>query len=221
MKSDRRRKMKKTVFLVSLLLLAAIMTACSKEEPGQPTSNTAPKPATANANQPAGTATQPAGKDDETPAGVKAAFADAQTISKQHKDLTAGQIASIEKGSGAKLGDTDFHSFVAYGMQNGKRAQLGAATVVDVTGAGEPMQLIVVYTNDIEIKKVTPVKGSGDVATPAFLDQFVGKDHDQKFHVGEDIKYSGSNKAAAEAVTHALKRDILAMQTLYGKAHSH
>ena len=83
------------------------------------------------------------------------------------------------------------------------------------------MQLVVVYTNDIEIKKVTPVKGSGDVATPAFLDQFVGKDHDQPFHVDKDIKYTGSSKAAAEAVAHALKRDILAMQTLYGKAHSH
>ena len=214
--------MKKTVFLVSLVLLAVIVTACSKQESGQTaTSNTAPRPATANSNQPAGTAPQPASKEDETPAAVKAAFPDAQTISKQHKDLTAGQIASIEKESGSKLGDTDFHSYVAYGMQNGKRAQLGAATVVDVTGAGEPMQLVVVYTNDIEIKKVTPVKGSGDVATPAFLDQFVGKDHDQKFHVGEDIKYSGSNKAAADAVTHALKRDILAMQTLYGKAHSH
>jgi hypothetical protein len=219
-KSDRRRKMKKTVFLVSLVLLAVIITACSKQE--QPTnSNSATKPATANANQPAGTATQPAGKDDETPAAVKAAFPDAQTITKQHKDLTAGQIASIEKESGTKLGDTDFHNFVAYGMQNGKRAQLGAATVVDVTGAGEPMQLVVVYTNDIEIKKVTPVKGSGDVSTAAFLDQFVGKDHDLPFQVGKDIKYTGSNKAAAEAVTHALKRDILAMQTLYGKAHSH
>ena len=209
--------MKTAIFLVGLLLLAGLATACSKQEPTpSATSNTASKPATANANQPTTT-----GKEEDTPAAVKAAFPDAQTISKQHEDLSASQIASIEKGSGAKLGDTDFHSFVAYGTKDGKRAQLGAATLVDVTGASEPMQLVVVYTNDIEIKKVTPVKGSGDVASPMFLDQFVGKDHDQPFHVDKDIKYSGNNKAAAEAVAHALKRDILAMQTLYGKAHTH
>lgn len=213
--------MTKPILLTGLMLLAGLAAACSKQESTQPSSNTASKPATANANQPAAAGEKAGGKEDETPAAVKAAFPDAQTISKQHKDLTKSQIASIEKESGTKLGDTDFHSFVAYGMQSGKRAQLGAATVVDVEGSGGPMELVVIYTNDITIKKVTPVKGSGDVAAPAFLDQFVGKDHDQKFHVGEDIKYSGSNKAAAEAVTHALKRDILAMQTLYGKAHGH
>ncbi len=216
----------KRFMLVGLLMFAALGAACSN--PGTDkvaNSNSAPRTDTAKNTNAVGNANHADEKaeaaGDEAPAAVKAAFPDAQSIAKQHKDLTAGQIAAIEKESGAKLGDTDFHNYVAYGTKDGKRAQLGAATVVDVQGAGEPVQLVVVYTNDIAIKNVSPVKGSGDFVSPAFLGQFTGKDHDEKFHVGEDLKYGGSNKAAAEAVAHALKRDILAMQTLYGKAHGH
>lgn len=39
--------------------------------------------------------------------------------------------------------------------------------------------------------------------------------------LNKDIRYQGSNQKAAEAVTKAIKRDILSMQMLYGKAHSH
>lgn len=160
------------------------------------------------------------GDHEGVPATIKAAFPNAE-IKKQHKDLTPSQISSIEKGSGSKLNDTDVHTFVAYGTESGKHTQLGAATVADVSGAGEPIQLAIIYTNDITIKKIAPIKGSSDVTYSTFLDQFAGKDHDQPFHVGQDIEYSGKNKNAAEAVAHALKRDILTMQMLYGNAHSH
>lgn len=217
---------RKRFVLVGLMMFAALSAACSN--PGTEkvaNSNTAPRAEAAKNSNAVDNANSNDGKaeaaGDEAPAAVKAAFPDAQSITKQHKDLTASQIASIEKESGAKLGDTDFHNYVAYGTKDGKRAQLGAATVVDVQGAGEPVQLAVVYTNDIAIKSIAPIKGSGDFLSPTFLGQFAGKDHDEKFHVGEDLKYSGSNKVAAEAVAHALKRDILAMQTLYGKAHGH
>ncbi|GEM_PF-935498 len=212
----------KSYFFIGVLLLTAIAAACSKPETASPpASNTAAKPEAAKAPAADGHEEKPEAKGEDIPPEVKAAFPEAQTISKQHKDLTAGQIASIEKGSGSKLDDTDFHNYVAYGMEGGKRTQLGAATIVDIEGAGAPMQLLVVYSNDIVIKKISVIKGSGDAASPAFLNQFAGKDHDQKFHVGADLKYSGSNKESAEAVAHALKRDILAMQALYGKAHTH
>lgn len=212
----------KLFVLVGLLMFAALGAACSNSGTEKiANSNTAPKADMAkksNANH-SEEKTEAAG--DETPAAIKAAFPDAQSISELHKDLTPKQITTIEKESGVKLGDTDFHNYVAFGMKDGKRAQLGAATVAEVQGAGEPVQLVVVYTNDIAIRSITPIKGSGDFLSAAFLGQFAGKDHDEKFHVGEDLKYSGSNKTAAEAVAHALKRDILAMQTLYGKAHGH
>ncbi|MBI3652706.1 MAG: hypothetical protein HY231_16915 [Acidobacteria bacterium] len=216
----------KRFVLVGVLMVAAFGAACSSQGTDKmANANTAPKTDKAKNTNTGSPAThsdeKSAAAGEETPPAVKAAFPDAQSITELHKDLTAGQIATIEKESGAKLGDTDFHNYVAYGTKDGKRAQLGAATVVEVQGADEPVQLVVVYSNDIAIKSVAAVKGSGDVVAPGFLAQFIGKDHDEKFHVGEDLKYSGSHKAAAEAVAHALKRDILAMQTLYGKAHGH
>ncbi|MEW6732875.1 MAG: hypothetical protein AB1489_16235 [Acidobacteriota bacterium] len=218
----------KILAFIGILLLAGFVVACSKSTPEHPKSepsNTAQQPE--SVKEP--TATVPAvshepnhdSNKDEIPSAVKAAFPEAQTISTQHKDLTPEQISSIEKNSGAKFTSNDFHSYIAYGSQGGKRTQLGAATLVDIEGTGEPIQLVVVYSNDIVIKKVVPVKGNGDVTSPTFLNQFIGKDHDQAFQVGKDIKFSSKNQNAAQAVAHAVKRDILAMQAIYGKPHSH
>lgn len=154
----------------------------------------------------------------EVPTEVKAAFPEARTVTAQHKELSSGQITSIEKESGAKLRGEDFQSFVAH---DSSRKQLGLATLTDVERSGGKVRLLVVYTNDLKIKKVTPVEGSGDLVSVAFLGQFIGKDHDEAFHVGKDIEYNGKNRVGAEAIAHALKRDLLAMQTLYGQSHGH
>lgn len=187
----------KVLAFASLLAFGAAGTGC-----GERPSNTTTKSVDAN----------------EVPTEAKAAFPEAQTVTAQHKELTSEQIASIEKKSGAKLSGEDFHSFVAH---DSSRKQLGLATLTDVEGSGSTVRLLVVYTNDLKVKKVTPVEGSGDVVSLAFLGQFAGKDHDQPFHVGEDVEYGGKNRVAAEAVAHALKRDVLAMQALYGKTHGH
>lgn len=212
----------KVLALAGLFAFAAAGAACSGQRSEQPPG--------ANANQasvrPSNAATKPetanegAGKGhkDEMPAAVKAAFPGALSIHAEHKDLTAKQTASIEKDSGAKLGGKEFHSFVAH---DASEKQIGVATLTDVQGAGGPLRLLVLYTDEMKIKRVTPVEGGGDVVSPAFLDQFVGHGHDDAFHVGMDIKYDGGNRAAAEAVAHAVKRDVLAMQTLYGKSHGH
>ena len=207
------------IMVTVVLMLSATSAACSKPAPEQP-SNAAARTDNKN-SQPAGNLNKnPAGEasSDEVPAEVKAAFPDAASVSLQHKDLTAKQIASVEKESGAKIAEKDFHSFVAH---DSSHKQIGAATLTNVEVAGGPVRLVVVYTNDGKIKKITPVTGGGDVVSPAFLDQFVGKDHHGKFHVGDDIKYDGANHAAAEAVAHAVKRDVLAMHALYGKEHGH
>jgi hypothetical protein len=221
----------KTIALIGVLIIAVFVAACSQPESNKP-ANTGEPAKTETKTEPAkdSTATAPpaghdtghaSGSKEETPAAVKAAFPEAKSITMQHKDLTANHVSTLEKDYGVKVKPTDFHSYVAYGSGSGKRTQLGAATLVDVEGAGEPAQLVIVYSNDIVIKKITPVKGSGDAVSSSFLDQFVEKDHDQPFQVGKDIKYNGNNKAAAEAVANAIKRDILSMQMLYGKAHSH
>lgn len=209
----------KVLTMVALLILAGVTTACSKPAPEQP-SNAAARAGNSN-SQPANNPNKNSAagaSSDEVPAEVKAAFPDAASVTIQHKDLTDKQIASVEKESGAKVAGKDFHSYVAH---DSSHKQIGAATVTDVEGAGGPIRLVVVHTNDGKIKKVTPVTGSGDVVSAAFLDQFVGKDHHGRFHVGDDVKYDGANQSAAQAIAHAVKRNVLAMHALYGKEHGH
>ena len=93
---------------------------------------TAANPAAAS-NNAAGTHT--AGKSDEdAPAAVKAAFPDAQSFTKQHKDIPQSAVAEIEKDTGGKVPDTDHDSYVAFSNAGGTRRQIGAATVVTANG---------------------------------------------------------------------------------------
>lgn len=209
------------------LLAGAVCSGQRPEQQPGANTNQASSPSNAatepgNVNESAGTGHDKnaagGGHEDEVPAAVKAAFPEARSVHAEHKDLTAKQIASIEKDSGAKLEGADFHSFVAH---DASEKQVGVATLTDVEGAGGPLRLLVLYTDEMKIKRVTPVEGGGDVASPAFLGQFEGLGHDDAFHVGEDLKYNGGNRAAAEAVARAVKRDVLAVQTLYGKKHGH
>ncbi len=208
----------KFIALIIFLALAAAGAACSKPASEQ-SSNTAAQNRNRNESAAASTNANVAGpvSEEEVIAQVKTAFPDAQSVTPQNKELTSEQVASVEKDSGATLASKDFRSFVAH---DGSHKQLGAATLTSAQGAGNA-QLLVIYTNDGKIKKVLPVRGSGDTSSAAFLDQFAGKDHTAAFHVGDDIKYDGSDKPAAEAVAHAIKRDLLAMHALYGKEHGH
>lgn len=217
--------------IVILIVAALLFSACAKEQPAPPQPSAAPTAQPEAAKNDTNNAAKPVEheaatghdttKSTDLSTVVKAAFPEAESIKMRHKDLNASHVAQTEKIYGVKLVESDFHTYVAYGTQNGKRAQLGAATVVDVAGTEGPVQLVVVYSNDIVIKKVIPVKGSGDLVAPAFLDQFAGKNHDEKFEFGKEIKYQGKNTTGAQAITEAIKKDILSLQALYGKAHAH
>ena len=119
--------MKKITFLsiIAISVVVGLAAACSSDTPTTTTTNK-----TNAVNQPAAnTAPANAAKTDEDiPASVKAAFADAQTFTKQHKDIPANSIAEIEKDTGAKVPDTDHHSYLAFSTTGGARKQLGAAT---------------------------------------------------------------------------------------------
>ena len=134
--------MKKIITLVLASSLAGFAAACASSSE---TSNTT-TPTTATNSAPANTTSAPGNTTksttaEEAPANVRAAFPDAQSIVKQHKDISAAQIASIEKTAGSKVPDTDHHSYVAYSTSGGARKQIGAATVVEA-GA---KKMVVVY----------------------------------------------------------------------------
>ena len=54
-----------------------------------------------------------------------------------------------------------------------------------------------------------------------FLSQFAGKGHDDDLLLGADIKANGAKDDLAKAITDAIRIDVLSMQALYGKAHTH
>ncbi len=153
----------------------------------------------------------------EVPAQIKSAFPEAKSISIKHKDLSKKQVSDLEKLVGMKAPEPHFHTYIAYGTKNGKKAQLGAATFIE----HKNMIFFVIYNNDITIKKIISAKGTDELEKSGFLKTFEGKDHDQSFTVGKDLKYIGTQKYQAQEVSKAVKMNILTMQTLYGKAHHH
>ncbi len=202
--------------IAGLSLVISLAAACS------PASNTT---TTTNANRAAMTnaanttvannATTAAKTDEDAPASVKAVFPDAQSFTKQHKDIPKDAIADIEKDTGAKVPDTDHHSYLAFSTAGGARKQIGAATIVKANGK----DFVIVYENKEGSPVIKEVRGEG-VPAP-FLAQFAGKGHDDKFQVGADVKANGIDEATAKAIAQAVRIDSMTMQNLYGAAHSH
>ena len=206
----------KLMMIVLVIGLAAFGAACSS---GNETASSTPAAATATA-APATGAPAPAGgasQKDDIPAAVHAALPNAQSITKQHKDLSDAQAASIEKRSGMKLDDKDHHSYLAFANESGARKQVGAASLVK---AGE-REVVIVYASENGSPVIKEVHGEGGGVPHAFLDQFKGKGHDNPLRLGQDIKAQGVDEALARAVTDAIRLDVVTMQTLYGAAHSH
>jgi hypothetical protein len=204
--------------IAGLSLLAGLAGACSSDSAPANTAatantNSATTVNTASANAPANNSA--ATKTDDTPAQVKAVFPDAQSFTTQHKDIPAGAVATIEKDTGGKVPDKDHHSYLAFSTTGGKRTQIGAATIVKAGGK----DVVIIYENKNGIPTIKEVRADG--VSPAFLAQFPGKGHDDKFTVGGDIKANGVDDATAKAMALAVRIDSLTMQTLYGAAHSH
>lgn len=210
--------MKKTTILTIAALSAALglTAACSSGANTTTTTNAA------NANKPAMNAntavvvnsgeTKSA---DDTPAGIKAVFPDANSFTKQHKDIPKDAIADIEKDTGGKVPDTDHHSYLAFSTADGARKQIGAATIVKADGK----DLVVVYDNKNGNPVIKEVRADG--VSSDFLKQFAGKGHDDKFQIGADLKANGADEKQAKAIAEAIRIDAITMQNLYGAAHTH
>ncbi|MGH9837316.1 MAG: hypothetical protein ACREEM_00855 [Blastocatellia bacterium] len=205
--------MKKNLMLIALVIgLATLGAACSANKEAASESTGAPAaPATAS---PAATAA--ASKSDDIPAAVHAALPNAQ-ITKQHKDLTDAQAASVEKQSGLKLNDKDHHSYLAFASEGGMRKQVGAASLVNANGH----EVVIVYASEKGSPVIKEVHGESGGVPHNFLDQFKGKGHDNKLRLGQDIKAQWVDEATARALTDAIRLDVVTMQTLFGASHSH
>ena len=199
--------------IINLAFVVGLAGACSSGS-NTTTTTTNTNQTTTNAANTANNS-MPAKTEDDTPASVKAAFPDAQSFTKQHKDIPKDAIADIEKDSGGKLPDTDHHSYLAFTTKDGKRTQIGAATIVKANGK----EIVVVYDNKEGNPIIKEVRADGISAD--FLKQFAGKGHDDKFQIGADLKTNGVEDGLAKAIAKAIQIDALTMQNLYGAAHSH
>ena len=203
----------KTLIFVTVITASMLSLACSGGS-----TNTSPNTATANkapANSTAANNAAPPAKADEVPASVKAALPGAQTFTAMHKELTDAQIASIEKDTGGKVTEKDHHSYPGFSTVNGTKTQLGSVTIVKAAGK----EIIVVYENKEGSPSIKEIKAEGVPA--GFLSQFAGKGHDDDLLLGADIKANGAKDDLAKAITDAVRIDVLSMQALYGKAHTH
>lgn len=196
-------------FVVAIGL--AFTSACSSGTTNTPAANDAKQ---ATNNSVANTQAVPK-KEEDAPASVKAAFPDAQSFTKQHKDIPKDAIADIEKDTAGKVPETDHHSYLAFSTTGGSRKQIGAATIVTANGK----EFVVIYENKGGSPYIKEVRG--EAVPAAFLAQFAGKGHDDKFSVGGDIKANGVDEATAKAIALAIRIDVATMQSLYGAAHSH
>ena len=203
----------KTLIFVTLIAASLLSLACSSGTT-TPAANTATaNKASANSTT-ANNAAAPA-KTDEIPASVKAALPGAQTFTAMHKELTDAQIASIEKDTGGKVSEKDHHSYPGFSTANGTKTQIGAVTIVKAAGK----EIMVIYENKEGSPSIKEVKAEGVPA--GFLSQFAGKGHDDDLLLGADIKANGAKDDLAKAITDAVRIDVLSMQALYGKAHTH
>lgn len=208
-------RIRKTTFpVIMIFAFAALLAgACSSPASNAPTSANQSSPQNINA---ASNTAAAAKTDDEAPAAVKAVFPEAQSFTKQHKDIPADKIASIEKDSGGKLPDKDHHSYLAFATKDGKRAQIGAATVINPGGK----EMIVVYESKNGMPTVKEVRADG--VAKEFLAQFAGKNHDTPIKFGDDVKaLGGVPEAQAKEIAQAVRMDVLSMEALYGAAHTH
>ena len=187
--------------------------SADSSRPAPPSASSAASPDTV-----ASTANHGATATDEVPELVRAALSGAQTVTTQHRDVSAAQIAEIEKETGTKISDPDHHTYLAFSTSGGVRKQTGAATLVEADGK----QLVVIYESRDGVPYIKEVRAAEAAGIPpAFLNQFKGKGHDDKLQIGADLTAQGVDEATAKAAAAAVRRDTRIMQALYGAEHTH
>ncbi len=215
--------MKKILAIAFVGSITAFAAGCSSSsDSNQPNANTTTVTNSTSGTNTASTAphnSEPAKggatTGEDIPANVRAALPDAQSFTKQHKDLSSAQIAAIQRETGSKVPDTDHHSYLAFSNSSGTRQQIGAVTVVKAGGK----EMVIVYENRGGKPYIKEVRAEG--VPQSFLDQFKGKGHDDKYKIGQDLKAQAIDDATARDAAEAVRVDIMTMQTLYGAPDKH
>src|SRR5262245_37213406 len=82
---------------------------------------------------------------------IRIAFPDVKSVILKHNALNKTQQSEIKKMAGMSPVSDDFHVYIIYGNSNGKKIQLGAATMVK---PDKTQKYLIAYDNKLNIKKV-------------------------------------------------------------------
>lgn len=147
----------------------------------------------------------------EIPQLIKSAFPENASINLQKRKLTDEILRQAES-----VLTTDHEAYFAFSSENGTRKQIGAATLLKIADK----EIAVIYESKNGMPTISRL--SSTQVPKDFLNQFIGKTHDDPIKLGADIKkVGGVNEQEAEQITKAIRSDVLIMQALYGKPHSH
>lgn|GEM_PF-2550916 len=147
----------------------------------------------------------------EIPQLIKSAFPENASINLQKRKLTDEILKQAEPTL-----SPEHEAYFAFSSENGTRKQIGAATLLKIADK----EIAVVYESKNGMPTISKLLSTQ--VPKDFLNQFIGKTHDDPIRLGADIKrVGGVNEQEAEQITKAIRSDVLIMQALYGKPHSH
>lgn len=201
------------IIVLGLLAYALLLGACATEK-RESTSNANGRVATSNSAANANVAAM-GETSSEVPAVVRAALADAQTVTVEKKELSASQLAEVEREAGTKVQNATHTTYFGYASSGGARRQVGAATLLTVDGR----ELVIVYESRNGLPYIKEVRAEG--LPSEFLAQFRGKRHDDPLQLGRDVQTRGLDQQLARAIVEAIRLDTRVMQALYGAPHTH
>ncbi|RMG03718.1 MAG: hypothetical protein D6735_07955 [Acidobacteria bacterium] len=142
---------------------------------------------------------------------IKSAFPEDASINLQKRKLTDEILKQAEPTF-----SPEHEAYFAFSSESGTRKQIGAATLLKIADK----EIAVIYESKNGMPTISRLLSTQ--VPKDFLNQFISKTHDDPIKLGADIKkVGGINEQEAEQITKAIRSDVLIMQALYGKPHSH
>jgi hypothetical protein len=142
---------------------------------------------------------------------LKKVFPEATGFTTRTKTLTQAQLKQAEQQSGSKVerNDNPLKFYVALGKSPDGSGVLGTVLMLDASGPKGGMDLAVGVQRDGTVARVLVTENNDDhqLGSDAFLEQIRGKSLQSPMKVGQDIRFTGDQKAA-QALVNAVRRGL-------------
>lgn len=153
-------------------------------------------------------------------------FPNAKNFKARQVTLSAEQIASIEKATGAKIGAEEKTPtfYIAYGIdkesKSDKLQTIGAVVFIDAVGDHGNMEINVAISPKGALYSVSLWKNkeAKKLASNEFLKQFNEKKKpDDLFQIGKDIVAVPNSEKSSQAIATSAKKGLMMFREVFGK----